>query len=331
MPFNDSLQSSDKEAARLSIGAVSKATGIPTETLRTWERRYGFPSPQRTDSGHRKYSEQTVERLMLVNRALEQGMRPGDVLPKGMDALHALLDITESAKTLAADLDHMASPGHHADVRLMSQVTTSTVDAWMQHLVQLDEESLQNNFEQNWFRLGPMTFLSQLIAPFLKEIGLAWYEGRIAVIHEQFASNQLRTFLSTQWRELSQRNTGPHVVCATLPGEFHAIGLHMIAVVMAITGCQVAFLGCDSPIETIAQVTENAQARAVLISVSGAANTTRSAEQLDQLRARLPKNIAIVAGGQGSPSHIDQVLHMSTLRDLEQWISQYTARYNTAH
>ena len=36
---------------QLSIGAVSKATGVPVETLRTWERRYGVPSPGRSAMG----------------------------------------------------------------------------------------------------------------------------------------------------------------------------------------------------------------------------------------------------------------------------------------
>ncbi len=331
MPRDDSLQHGAKaDDANLSIGAVSKATGIPTETLRTWERRYGFPSPHRTDSGHRKYTERTVERLVLVSRALDQGMRPGDVLPKDVDALHALLDITESSRTIAAT-PHAITHTAGSTPALLDDITTSTVAGWMDHLLKLDEEGLQTSFKHNWFRLGPMTFMTQLLAPFLKEIGVAWYEGRIAVIHEQFASNQLRTFLSTQWRDLSRRNTGPHMVCATLPGEFHAIGLHMIAVVMAITGCQVAFLGCDSPIQTIAQVVDNAQATAVLISVSGAANTARSAEQLKALRVRLSDDVALIVGGQGAPSHVDGVLAMNTLASLEQWLSQHAARFNTRH
>jgi DNA-binding transcriptional regulator YiaG len=45
---------SDKpnEPVTLSIGTLSSATGVPVDTLRTWERRYGFPAPTaRTEIG----------------------------------------------------------------------------------------------------------------------------------------------------------------------------------------------------------------------------------------------------------------------------------------
>src|SRR5678815_1286064 len=47
----------------LSIGALSAATGIPAETIRSWERRYGFPAAGRKPSGHRVYDLATVLRL----------------------------------------------------------------------------------------------------------------------------------------------------------------------------------------------------------------------------------------------------------------------------
>ena len=50
----------------MSIGAIARATGVPTNTLRTWERRYGFPASQRIASGHRRYSLNTLSRLRLV-------------------------------------------------------------------------------------------------------------------------------------------------------------------------------------------------------------------------------------------------------------------------
>src|SRR5687768_4224959 len=66
-----SLRSIDMPSSNLlSIGALSRATGVPADTLRTWERRYGFPAAERTESGHRRYSLLTLERLRLMVRAL---------------------------------------------------------------------------------------------------------------------------------------------------------------------------------------------------------------------------------------------------------------------
>jgi DICT domain-containing protein len=45
----------------LSIGDFVSRTGVTEPTLRMWERRYGFPRPERTESGHRRYSEDQAE------------------------------------------------------------------------------------------------------------------------------------------------------------------------------------------------------------------------------------------------------------------------------
>ena len=66
--------------AGLSIGVVSRATGIPPETLRTWETRYGFPSPERRPSGHRVYAESVVPRLTRMAEALALGHRASRVV-----------------------------------------------------------------------------------------------------------------------------------------------------------------------------------------------------------------------------------------------------------
>ncbi|GIW08274.1 MAG: hypothetical protein KatS3mg060_3079 [Dehalococcoidia bacterium] len=54
---------SDRNAPYLTMGAVVKRTGIPADTIRAWERRYGIPRPQRTASGRRLYSEADLDVL----------------------------------------------------------------------------------------------------------------------------------------------------------------------------------------------------------------------------------------------------------------------------
>src|SRR5689334_17762917 len=50
----------------LGMGDVVGRTGVAEATLRMWERRYGFPAPQRLASGHRRYSERDVEMIRAV-------------------------------------------------------------------------------------------------------------------------------------------------------------------------------------------------------------------------------------------------------------------------
>lgn len=64
-----------RSMAVASIRVVSNRTGIPADTLRIWERRYGFPKPERTPGGSRVYTDEDVARLQLVNRALARCAR----------------------------------------------------------------------------------------------------------------------------------------------------------------------------------------------------------------------------------------------------------------
>lgn len=58
----------------LSIGDVVRATGLGEATLRAWERRYGFPQPEREPSGHRRYATEEVERILRVVAERERGV-----------------------------------------------------------------------------------------------------------------------------------------------------------------------------------------------------------------------------------------------------------------
>jgi MerR family transcriptional regulator, light-induced transcriptional regulator len=66
----------------LSIGDVVARTGVSEGTLRMWERRYGFPSPERTASGHRRYDEEQVRRIHEVLTARRTGLSLGAAIER---------------------------------------------------------------------------------------------------------------------------------------------------------------------------------------------------------------------------------------------------------
>ncbi len=59
----------------LSIGDLARRTGLSPATIRMWETRHGFPSPQRLDSGHRRYSEADIASVDHVVRRRDAGVR----------------------------------------------------------------------------------------------------------------------------------------------------------------------------------------------------------------------------------------------------------------
>jgi MerR family transcriptional regulator, light-induced transcriptional regulator len=63
-----------KGGQTVSATRFAELTGVSRERLRTWERRYGFPVPERLDGGPRRYALTDVARVIAVRRALEAGM-----------------------------------------------------------------------------------------------------------------------------------------------------------------------------------------------------------------------------------------------------------------
>jgi len=58
---------------------VARATGVSTDTLRHYERKGLLPSVTRTEAGYRRYSAATVERVLLIQRALVVGFSLADL------------------------------------------------------------------------------------------------------------------------------------------------------------------------------------------------------------------------------------------------------------
>lgn len=310
---SDDTQNETSETT-LSIGAVSQATGIPAETLRTWERRYGFPAPDRTFGGHRAYRLETVERLRLINLALDQGHRPGQVVGEPVETLEKMLEVTDT--TYVEDFE-IKKPMRIED-------PASQINIWLEAARNYDADLLERTLTRAWYMMGPMTFLDIYIARFLDAIGEQWERGELTVAQEHFASERLRDFLSSHWRPISDRSQGARVLCATLPGEQHALGLHMAALVMALAGCRIIFLGANTPVEDIISSSEEVEGiRVILISLSKASNKLLNREMLERLRAEIDPSLSLVVGGDGAPFGVEGVTTLEDLRGLEKYIPRF--------
>ena len=76
-------------APPVSIATVERDTGLSKDTLRVWERRYGFPTPSRDSNGERVYPADQLEKLRVIRRLMDSGLRPGAVVAEPLHALHA--------------------------------------------------------------------------------------------------------------------------------------------------------------------------------------------------------------------------------------------------
>lgn len=305
----------DNERGLLSIGALSKATGVPADTLRTWERRYGFPSAMRTQSGHRRYSSHTLEQLHMVTAALALGHRPASVLSASLHELEVMLGRQLPAK----------EAGRAA---ISPDVPASPLDLteWFERVEAFEGRAFERVLRSTYSALGALDFMERAVAPFLQELGARWADGTLGVRHEHFASERLREFLSAQWRPLSDSATGPTHVLACPAGEHHVLGLQLVAMTVAISGGRVVLLGANTPAAEVADAAIYQSAEAVLLSTAIGMDQARLQAELAELLRLLPESVPLLVGGKGYSNSLEAVIHLERLRDLEAWLSARAER-----
>jgi methanogenic corrinoid protein MtbC1 len=293
------------EGAWLSIGALSRSTGIAVETLRTWESRYGFPVPERKASGHRVYPVAAVPRLRRIAQALSLGHRAGQVVGASDDSLTRLLESSAIAS--------------QPSVPSATPLPAEDVPALLRHVMSFNGERLTRQFLSDWARMGPVEFLEARIGPLIRTVGESWEQNELEIRHEHFLSERIGDLLRSLRMPLEERATGPLVVFATLPGEVHGLGLQMSALVLAAAGCRILYLGNEVPVAQVASLARELSARAVAVSISSATKGAASAAALRKLRDALPRRVALVVGGDGAPPSRPGTDTVHSLRDLDAW------------
>lgn len=260
---------------------MERETGLSKDTLRVWERRYGFPAPERDSNGERLYPPAQVQRLVRIKRLIERGHRPGKLLALDDEALDALdaLDV--------ARIERAATPDH------------AELDTWL-HLVRThDSETLQRQFHRELARHGVARFVQDIVAPTITRIGEAWSRNEIGVFEEHLFSEQLERLFRATLANLPPVAGTPRVLLTTLSGEEHTLGLLMVEALLTVEDAYPVVLGAQTPIAEIVRAAGAKDVDVVCLSFSSAYSPSAAARGLSDLRRALPARHALWAGGQG--------------------------------
>ncbi|MGA8008745.1 MAG: MerR family transcriptional regulator [Thiomonas sp.] len=279
-------------ALQLGIAAVERDTGIGKDTLRVWERRYGFPQPRRDASGDRLYPLEQVERLRLIKRLLDGGHRPAQIVRLPIDQLDAL------ARDGRAD----ATPGNSAapSVHAAMPAQSDAVLAYMALLKQHDAELLHRSLLQDVMRMGISSFVTDVVAPLNLGVGLAWMRGELAVFEEHLYSEIIQRVLRTSISAIPLADGAqqcPRILMTTIPQEPHTLGLLMAEAMLALEGCRCVQLGAQLPLSDILMAVQAHAADVLVLSFSPILQTAQVLEALSELRERLPRSVEIWTGG----------------------------------
>lgn len=262
------------EQGVLRIGELSRRVGVSPELLRAWERRYGLLRPTRSQGGFRLYSttdEQRVRRMLALQ---QQGLSPAV-------AAQTVADEADTAD--AADDASAAVPAE-----ALRQALAEALDRF-------DEAAANRAFDRALGTLSLDTLLREIVLDYLTDLGERWSAGQATVAQEHFATNVLRGRLLGLARDWGQGG-GPLTVLACPPGELHDLGLICFGLALRARGWRIAFLGTDTPIDTLTQTADNLHPELVVL-------TTTTPQRLSRVRSelrRLSETTRLALAGAGT-------------------------------
>lgn len=297
----------------VNIAVAARETGLGKDTLRVWERRYGFPRPVRDAHGDRAYPREQVERLRQIKRLLDCGHRPGRIVGAPDEELQRLgLDVAPSA--LPEPVDGATTPDSEFQPEL---------DALRAN----DLDGLRRLLSQRLARNGLQRMVSETLPHLNRAVGEAWSNGRLAIYEEHLYTEQVKTLLRQAIAALPPGVQPPRVLLSTVPGEQHILGLLMVEALLALRGVQVISLGAQTPLGDLAAAARAHRADVVALSFSSAFSARQLIPVVKQLRNLLPATTRVWIGGAGCRRYdgtIDGVNHLADFGEIDRLLPQVT-------
>jgi len=230
---------SERDAAMLRIGELSRRVGVSEHVLRAWESRYGLLRPARSAGGFRLYSGDDESRVRRMQLLLGTGLAAAQAAQATLSEEHtdAGADPVDLADALQRALDELDEPAaQHVLDRLLTDYTVETV-------------------------------LRDVLLPYLHELGERWEHGEISVAQEHFASHVVRGRLNALSRGWGN-GRGPHAMLACPPGELHDLALLAFGIVLSRNGWRIGYLGANTPMPDTIQVATDHPPTLVVLSAT---------------------------------------------------------------
>lgn len=290
-------------ALTLSIAAVERDTGLSKDTLRVWERRYGFPTPGRDGVGERAYALAQVEKLRIVKRLLDAGHRPGRVVPLPLEALQHLAEQT------------VDQPQRGAEALLGAADMREHLELIRSH----DVSGLRSALTHRLARVGVARFVLEVVAPLSTAVGDAWIRGQMEAFEEHACTEVVQTVLRQAIAGIpaADEASSPRVLLTTFPGEPHGIGLLVAQAMFALDGCHCISLGLQTPVWDTVLAARAYRADIVALSFTGCMSPNQIVDGLAELAAKLPAPVQVWAGGSAPVLHRRSVPRVRALASFD--------------
>ena len=301
-----------------TIGHAARLTGVPSATIRAWERRYGLVKPVRSDGGYRLYDEQGLQLLRAMGALVAGGWSASQAAEhlrsdesdnsdgiagrdSGQDDQGPwdayLTDEGEVAADLAGSVDATATASSDEDAPSPEDSGAWDVTALARGAAEMDSTAVAEAVDRA-FAAGTLEqVVDTRLMPALQMLGTQWRAGRVDVAGEHVVSATLHRRLGAAMDAAPRAPRGPRVAVGLARGSHHELGILAFSVILRRAGVDVLYLGADLPAQHWVTVVQQHRPAAVVVGVPTATDVLAVRETVAALQAATPKLAVHVGGG----------------------------------
>ena len=266
------------------IQVVGRRTGISSDVIRAWERRYGAIISQRTDTNRRLYTDDDIEKLTLLKRAINAGRRIGDIANLSYDDLFELVmgDESNTAKSYTR-------PNTGTVMELFDEATAA--------INEMDSSRLDITLSNAVAILSTSDFLLEFLKPLHTYINDECNRGSLRFVQERFSKICIRSCLSNLSVQLrTSKEEGPKLIVGSLTSEQENLDTLMHIIVAQNIGWDVTYVGGNIPHDEMIYIANKISARAMVLAFNNSRDISRKAHEIRVIKneAQQKDNIVLI-------------------------------------
>lgn len=285
---------------RYTVKQVSQLTGVSTDLLRAWERRYGVVTPRRTASRYRLYGDDDVARLRRMAELVAEGapasLAAEQVLAESPPAVEAEEPVSDGDVSREA-ADRPGRPASWTPLEVPPSALPP-LDSLTEAARELDRASLERTLDAALAAGSFETVLDEWLTPALVRVGEAWESEEISVAGEHFVSAAVHRRLSQAFEAAGTAVNAPVVIVGLPPQTQHELAALALAICLRRRGVDVRYLGADLPVGSWVSAVRRLSPSAVAVSVPQPTDGP-AAHALVRTLADADPSLRIFAGGHG--------------------------------
>ena len=266
------------------INVISTACGVMPHTIRTWEKRYQVFTPERSEGGHRLYSEVDLAKAKLIVALIEQGHTISSLARHSLQDLRSLLVVNKGEDSESG--------------KMFTSVETKRL---LQHLANFNIDMVASGMQHLRLSIGVKEFIFKIVLPVMHEIEKLYLKGMYSVTQEHIIS----TIVGDQLHQINLSNQGPNpdrIALATPEGNLHELPILIAEIICHVNRFSTNYLGASHPAECLSEAVNALKCKIIVMGVISSDQWNYEKKIIPYLRSmdKYLKNKVIVMLGGGS-------------------------------